>query len=78
MCNCQNHYLSKLCVCVEMKATRMHMESKLSCGIPSKTSVSDDDDDEAVHARGGRVKRVVGGVPTQPVSLTPSDRKSVV
>lgn len=48
------------------------MESQLSCGIPSKTSVSADDDDE-VHERVVRVKRVVGGVPTRPVSLTPSN-----
>ncbi|KAM3591171.1 uncharacterized protein V6R79_024059 [Siganus canaliculatus] len=48
----------------ETKATRIYLESMLSCGIP-KTSTADVED-ELVAERGGRgrVRRVVGGVPS--------------
>ncbi|XP_053199208.1 complement factor I-like [Scomber japonicus] len=56
----------------EIRTTRAHMESKVSCGVPK--AASDDDDDEDVVEMGGirrsvRVKRVVGGLPTKPTQI---------
>ncbi|XP_041820725.1 complement factor I [Chelmon rostratus] len=51
----------------ETIANRVHLESKLYCGIPNITTV----DDEEVEERGrtNRVKRVVGGVPAKPTQI---------
>uniref|UniRef100_A0A667WLT5 trypsin n=1 Tax=Myripristis murdjan TaxID=586833 RepID=A0A667WLT5_9TELE len=48
----------------ETRANRQLLESQLYCGIPNSTTV---DDEERVP--GGRVKRVVGGVPTKPTQI---------
>lgn len=42
------------------------MESKLNCGVPNTTRGDEDDEEEGVISR--RVKRLVGGHPTAPVS----------
>uniref|UniRef100_A0A3Q3WD86 trypsin n=1 Tax=Mola mola TaxID=94237 RepID=A0A3Q3WD86_MOLML len=55
----------------QTKATRVLMESRLTCGVPN-TNVPDDDDDdgdETVQGLGSRVKRVVGGLPTRPTQI---------
>lgn len=53
-------------VCVETAKTREHLESRLECGIPNMDIV----DDEVFEERGrsSRTKRVVGGIPSKPVS----------
>ena len=53
-------------VCPETKANRVHLESRLQCGVPNKTTV--DHVEMTVRQRTSRVKRVVGGVPANPVS----------
>ncbi|XP_044039889.1 complement factor I-like isoform X2 [Siniperca chuatsi] len=52
----------------ETKASRVHLESKLNCGI-TKTPRVNDADDEEEGGKGGRFKRVVGGLPTQPTQI---------
>lgn len=51
----------------EIRANRVHLESKLYCGIPNITTV----DHVQVEERGrtSRVKRVVGGVPANPTQI---------
>lgn len=44
------------------------LESKLFCGIPNKDLVDDVEADE--RGRSSRRKRVVGGLPANPVSLS--------
>uniref|UniRef100_A0A667X171 trypsin n=1 Tax=Myripristis murdjan TaxID=586833 RepID=A0A667X171_9TELE len=51
----------------ETRANRQHLESKLYCGIPNSTTVDDEEEEERVP--GGRVKRVVGGVPAKPTQI---------
>lgn len=53
-------------VCPETRADRVHLEANLYCGIPNATTV--DDVEVEQRARAGRFKRVVGGVPANPVS----------
>ncbi|XP_074480716.1 complement factor I-like [Sebastes fasciatus] len=48
----------------ETRANRVHLESKLNCGIPQTSSV-----DQEEQGGGGRFKRVVGGQPTQPTQI---------
>lgn len=55
-----------LIVCPETTANRVHLESKLLCGVPNMTIVDDEVMEERVRA--GRYKRVVGGIPAKPVS----------
>nr|XP_046237599.1 uncharacterized protein cfi [Scatophagus argus] len=49
----------------ETASNRLHLESKLYCGVPNMTTA----DDEEVDERGKRVKRVVGGVPAKPTQI---------
>ncbi|XP_034425254.1 complement factor I-like [Hippoglossus hippoglossus] len=51
----------------EIKLSRLHLESKLKCGIPNATTV--DDEEVSERERGPRVKRVVGGVPARPTQI---------
>lgn len=51
----------------EMRNDRVHLESKLYCGIPNATTVDDEEVEERV--RGSRVKRVVGGIPANPTQI---------
>ncbi|KAG7453593.1 complement factor I [Solea senegalensis] len=51
----------------EVRKNRVHMESKFQCGIPNATTVDDEIMEERV--AGGRVKRVVGGVPAKPTQI---------
>ncbi|XP_047194761.1 complement factor I isoform X3 [Hippoglossus stenolepis] len=51
----------------EIKLSRLHLESKLKCGIPNATTV--DDEEVSERGRGPRVKRVVGGVPARPTQI---------
>lgn len=60
-------FVFKWCCCIETRATREQLESKLNCGVP-KTFEEIHEDEEVRERRGGRVKRVVGGLPTAPVS----------
>ncbi|XP_071315985.1 complement factor I-like isoform X2 [Trachinotus anak] len=48
----------------ETKVTRLHLESKLHCGVPNA-----DEDVEEEQVRGRRSKRVVGGVPARPTQI---------
>lgn len=57
------HFLN---VCPETTANRRHLESKLFCGVPNMDIVDDEVMEKKV--RGGRRKRVVGGIPSKPVS----------
>uniref|UniRef100_A0A8D0DBK5 trypsin n=1 Tax=Sander lucioperca TaxID=283035 RepID=A0A8D0DBK5_SANLU len=50
----------------EMKASRVHLESRLQCGVPNKTTV---DHVEVAERQRSRVKRVVGGVPANPTQI---------
>uniref|UniRef100_A0A671UDC8 Complement factor I-like n=1 Tax=Sparus aurata TaxID=8175 RepID=A0A671UDC8_SPAAU len=52
----------------ETRATREQLESKLNCGVP-KTFEEIHEDEEVRERRGGRVKRVVGGLPTAPTQI---------
>ncbi|XP_073330955.1 complement factor I-like [Pagrus major] len=52
---------------IETRATREQLESKLKCGVPKTTEVIDEDVE--VRGRGGRVKRVVGGLRTAPTQI---------
>lgn len=53
-------------VCVETAKTREHLESRLECGIPNMDIMDDEVADE--RGRSSRIKRVVGGIPSKPVS----------
>lgn len=59
-------FIQFLNVCPETTANRVHLESKLFCGVPNRTTVDDEVMEERL--RGGRYKRVVGGIPAKPVS----------
>lgn len=51
----------------ETTTSRLHLESKLSCGIPNMDIVNDEVvDDRAIVTR---VKRVVGGIPSKPTQI---------
>uniref|UniRef100_A0A4W5KB57 Peptidase S1 domain-containing protein n=1 Tax=Hucho hucho TaxID=62062 RepID=A0A4W5KB57_9TELE len=50
----------------EVKAARDLLEMKVHCGIPNTTALEGKDREEK---RGGRQKRVVGGVPAQPTQI---------
>ncbi|XP_029610529.1 complement factor I [Salmo trutta] len=50
----------------EIKAARHLLEGKIHCGIPNTTVLEESDRGER---RGGRQKRVVGGVPAQPTQI---------
>ncbi|XP_071393531.1 complement factor I-like, partial [Centroberyx affinis] len=51
----------------ETRANRLHLESKLYCGIPNSTTVDDEEEEE--RGRSSRVKRVVGGIPAKPTQI---------
>uniref|UniRef100_A0A3Q1EFF1 Complement factor I-like n=1 Tax=Acanthochromis polyacanthus TaxID=80966 RepID=A0A3Q1EFF1_9TELE len=51
--------------CVETKAARAHLESRLKCGVPKVTRVRDDEEEGGR----GRFRRVVGGRPTHPTQI---------
>ncbi|TDG99453.1 hypothetical protein EPR50_G00193490 [Perca flavescens] len=51
----------------ETKANRVHLESRLQCGVPNKTTV--DHVEVTDRQRTSRVKRVVGGVPANPTQI---------
>ncbi|XP_040887580.1 complement factor I-like [Toxotes jaculatrix] len=51
----------------ETKITRAHLESRLSCGVPKTTGVSDEDEEELMPRR--RFRRLVGGQPTTPTQI---------
>ncbi|KAF3837557.1 hypothetical protein F7725_005021 [Dissostichus mawsoni] len=53
----------------EMRVDRVHLESQLYCGIPNSTTVDEGEVDE--RGRAARVKRVVGGVPANPLEKLP-------
>lgn len=50
----------------ETRTTRRLLESKLTCGIPNMELV--DDTEEQTRGQKSRKKRVVGGIPANPVS----------
>ncbi|XP_068443535.1 complement factor I isoform X3 [Clinocottus analis] len=50
----------------ETKADRVHLESRLYCGIPNATTV---DDVEVEERTSRRFRRVVGGVPANPTQI---------
>lgn len=62
-----DHILNLLVVSPETRSNREMLESKLFCGIPNMDLV----DDVEVVERTSRRKRVVGGLPANPVSLNP-------
>uniref|UniRef100_A0A3B5M1L7 SRCR domain-containing protein n=1 Tax=Xiphophorus couchianus TaxID=32473 RepID=A0A3B5M1L7_9TELE len=51
---------------LETRASRKHLEAQLFCGIPNKDLV--DDTEPEIRGRTSRRKRVVGGIPANPVS----------
>lgn len=57
-------------MCVETRKARKYMEDQVSCGIPNMDLV--DSDSVSERGRTSRVKRVVGGVPSKPVSQSHS------
>ncbi|KAF3698179.1 Complement factor I [Channa argus] len=50
----------------EIKVSRLHLEGKLHCGVPNKTTVNNLNEQDRTHSR---VKRVVGGVPAKPTQI---------
>ncbi|XP_073330944.1 complement factor I-like [Pagrus major] len=51
----------------ETTKTREYLESKFECGIANMSIVDDEDVEE--RGRGGRFKRVVGGIPAKPTQI---------
>ncbi|KAJ0006129.1 hypothetical protein NQD34_013402 [Periophthalmus magnuspinnatus] len=49
----------------EIRLSRQIMESLVTCGVPNMNIV-DDEEEVPWRGRGGRIKRVVGGLPAQP------------
>ncbi|KAI3376495.1 hypothetical protein L3Q82_016456 [Scortum barcoo] len=54
--------------CKKTLAARVHLESRLTCGIPN-TTIESFNDEETRRGRRVRVKRLVGGQPTQPKQI---------